>query len=309
MSDQATELPDDLTDEEREALNYQEPTEDVNESEQQTEAATGETDEGATGEAVADADDAPAVADDAAAPVVAVEEQPAVEPEAKQPVAEQPKAAPAPAPILIVDAPADAQDRLSQIATDKAALLDKYENGDITAKELHTQTDALNEQQFELRQQLREAELARKLEAQRAQNEWDGQCRSFLEGRTEYHGDAGKDRFQALDEAIKAMARMPINKGVSGDKLLLKAHNAVRAAYGDAPEAAAAPQKKINQPVVPKPAIPPTNIGKLPAADANDTSGSEFAALDTLAKGADVEAYEAALTKLSDSQRARYMAR
>lgn len=307
MSDQATELPDDLTDEEREALNYQEPAEDVNASEQQAEQADPDAAPVEADGADPAADDASAGADDAQ-PAVAADADPAPAAEPVAEVAEQPKAAPAPAPILIVDAPADAQDRLTQIATDKAALLDKYENGDITAKELHTQTDALNEQQFELRQQLREAELARKLEAQRAQNEWDGQCRSFLEGRPEYHGDAGKDRFQALDEAIKAMARMPINKGVSGDKLLLKAHNAVRAAYGDAPEAAA-PQKKINQPVVPKPAIPPTNIGKLPAADANDTSGGEFAALDTLAKGADVEAYEAALTKLSDSQRARYMAR
>lgn len=301
-------LDDDLTDEEREALAYQEPEEthvDPN------------ADPAADPEAAPAADPTPdpaadpAAVDPAAATVADAAAQPAAAAEPVQPAAaEEPQAATAPAPILIAEAPADAKAQLDKIAADKAALLDQYESGEITAKELHTKTDALNEQQFEIKQQVREAELARRLNEQRNNNEWASNVNSFLSAHAdEYLGDANKDRWTALDHAVKYLNTLPENQGITGPAMLTKAHAFVEALHGKHANAKPAPGQKTEQPKVPRPDIPPTNIGKLPAADANDTSGGEFAAIDALAKSGDVEAYEDTVARLTPAQHARYMAR
>ena len=56
-----------------------------------------------------------------------------------------------------------------------------------------------------------------------------------------------------------------------------------------------------------KPEIPPT-LAKLPAANAQETDGGAFAALDRLAES-DPEAYEAAYGKLTEAEREAYLAR
>ena len=52
--------------------------------------------------------------------------------------------------------------------------------------------------------------------------------------------------------------------------------------------------------------IVPPNLGKVPAATANDTDDGKFAHLDRLAES-DPLAFEAALAKMSDAQRDEYM--
>lgn len=238
--------------------------------------------------AVADADPAPAPA------------------AAAEPVA-QPQAAPAPAPILIVQAPADAKEQLDKIAADKAALIEKWENGEVTSKEYQTQLDALNEQQFDLKAQLREADLTQKMAQQQVHNQWVADCNAFLAAHAEY-ADKNGERYKLLNETIMALASMPSNQGLSNEKALAKAHRIVQVELGEvAPTAAApAPAKTVTQHKVPKPEVPP-NIGTLPAAAMNDTSGGEFASLNALQKSGDVEAYEAAVANLSEAQLARYL--
>lgn len=243
---------------------------------------------------------APANADESAAANAEPDPAPAA-----APVAEKPEAAPAPAPILIAQAPADADAQLAQIATDKAALIDKWENGEVTGKEYQQQLDALNEKQSDIKAQVREADLAQKLEAQRVQNQWVADCNRFLADHPEYQ-DTNGERRKLMDETIMALARMPSNQGLSNEKALAKAHRMVQMELGEVAPAAntpAAPQK-VTQHKVPKPEIPP-NVGTMPAASMNDTTGGEFAALDALAK-TDLAGYEAAVEKLSDAQRARY---
>lgn len=257
--------------------------------------------------AVPAADPVAAAGDPNANPAPATNTEPAPAPApAAEPAPAPAKQEAAPAPLLIVQAPEDAQAQLAKIVTDKGALADRWEAGEITGKEYQVQLDALNEQQFDIKSQVREAELAQKLEGQRIQNQWVADCNSFLASHPEY-ADTTSERHKLLNETIMAIARMPSNAGLSNDKALAKAHRMVQVELGETPTVAApAAAAKVVQHVVPKPAAPP-NIGALPAAAMNDTSGGEFAAIETLRKSGNVDAYEDAVSKMTEAQRARYM--
>lgn len=244
------------------------------------------------------ADPEPAPAAEPAAPAADPEPQaaPAVEPVAKVEAA-------APAPLLVVQAPEDAQAQLAKIAADKAELADKWEAGDVTGKEYQIELDKLNDAAFELKQTVREADLARKLGEQQLMNQWVADCTAFLGEHPEYA--EGSERRNLLDETIKAIAQMPSNRGLSNVKALEKAHKIVNMELGETTPAAPA-AKPVVQHKIPAPAAPP-NIGSLPAAAMNDTTGGEFAAIETLRKSGDVDAYEAAIEKMSEATRARYM--
>lgn len=311
---QYEEHPDDgLTDEERAALAIVEEPEttategedDVNQGEQQAEEqAPAVADDGGAGSA-----DAVANPDDGAGDVQpATAAEPAAEVQAASAPAEQPR--PASAPILIAVAPEDAQAKLADIAKQKDELAQKCDDGIITMAQYQKDLDALNEQQFDIKSQLREAELAQKMEQQRIQNTWIADCNAFLNTHAEYKEGSptfDEERRNLLDAALMSLAKIPANQGMDNNAALAKAHKMVKGAYGEVDAAPApAPQAKPVQPKVPQPAAMP-DIGKLPVAQMNDTSGGEFAALESLRKSGDVERYEAALDALSDAAKARYL--
>lgn len=295
MTNQVETVEDGLTDEERAALEFDDSDE---------KAAIFDPEATPEAEPAPEVDpDLPPVVEPEAAPV---EPAPAAEPEpeAKPEPAKQ-EAAPVQAPILIVQAPEDAKAKLEGIATQKAELVQKFEDGEVTAAQFHTQMDSLSDQQFDIKSQVREAELASKLEGQRIQNQWVADCNSFLTQHPEY-ADQTSERYKLLNETIMALATMPSNQGLANDKALAKAHRMVQIEMGETPAAAApAAPAKVVQHKVPKPDAPP-NIANLPAASMNDDTGGEFAAIDRLAKSGDVEAYEAAVDKMTEAQKARY---
>jgi hypothetical protein len=303
-----------LTPEEEAALNYKGDEDEEKkivdpDADPETQAADADAAEPADDPAPAAGDEPAAGAADAD-PAPAADAEPEPAPAAAAEPAPQPQAAPAPAPILIAQAPNDAKEQLDKIAADKADLIEKWESGEITGKEYQTQLDALNEQQFDLKAQVREAELAQKLAQQQIQNQWVNDCNAFLAQHDEY-ADRNGERYKLLNETIMALASMPSNQGLSNEKALAKAHRIVQMEMGDTPAPVAKPQAqpqpaKVVQHKVPKPAAP-LNIGTLPAADMNDTSGGEFAALNALQKSGDVEAYENAVANMSEAQRARYL--
>jgi hypothetical protein len=225
-----------------------------------------------------------------------------------QPAAEQPAAkaevATAPAPVLTVTAPEDAQAKLDKIATDKEALVDKFEAGEITTKDYQKQLDALNDQRADIQHQVREADLARRMNEQQILNLWIADCNKFL-GQHDVYKDAAAQ--SQLDMAIKLIASQQENRQLTNEKALDKAHKMVCAMNGwpVGDEKKDPPAAKVTQHKVPTPPAPP-NIGSLPAAAMNDTNGGEFANLDRLAK-TDLAGYEAALEGMSEAQRARYL--
>lgn len=226
-----------------------------------------------------------------------------------------PSAAPQQAPILVAKAPDDAKVKLEQIATDKAALRQKYDDGDITFAEYEADKEKLDEQRMDIRLAVEKAETAAQMEVQQKQNQWNADCASFIAQHAAIYDPAGvtdqaaKDAalatFNDLDAAVKAIAVMPSSASLTGPQILERAHRAVMAARGT-PVVAAPPAAQAAKPAVPKPTLPP-DLGKMPSAGVMDTGEGKWASLDRL-QDSNPEAYEAALSKLSDSERDSYLA-
>jgi len=301
-----------LTDEERAVMDFDESA--LTDEEANAINATEAPAAAAPADAVAvppDGEPAAVPADPAAVAAPEVAPAPAATPAA------EPAAAPAPAvdPVapqqqfLVIPPPADAAEKLAQIATDKAALAEKFDAGEITGSEFQTQLDTLNGDKQKIDMAVNNAELSAQLERNRAQQAWDAQCDTFFkEPAASIYTDAAT--FAVFNENVKAMAPMPRNRGLSERQLLEKVDALTRAELGlpaRAATAAAAPAPAA----APKPAAPPApkafapTLGALPTADVTDTSGGQYAHLDRLA-GTDPIAYEAEVAKLSDSARDAY---
>jgi len=236
---------------------------------------------------------------------------PASEPAA---AATEPAAAPSTAqsaPLLVAEAPADAEEKLKAIAADKAELRRKYDDGEITFDEYEDQKDGYVKQEREIERAIDKANIAAAMEAQRLQNQWDADCKTFLDSNKDlYTGDANKERFEELNETIKLLAQQPRNAGLSGPQLLAKAHTVTLAARGET-----VPQQKTDTKADTKPtkqpipkAILPPDLGAMPAASGNDPTEGKWASLDRLRDSGNGVAYEAALSKMSQADRDAYLA-
>lgn len=303
MSDK--ELDDGLTDEERAAL-AEEEGEGTNTNGAGDEGADneGEGNEGAgDDEGAEDGDGSDASGDDTGAGDAAGTDAPADDADgaAEQPTIETAKSA----PILVVDAPADAAAKLTEISTKKDELFTKFDDGDITAKEYQSGLDTLNKQELDIELDIREAKLAEKIEAQRQANDWKATVDGFIAKNPRYSPEKSQSMYQLLDLEVRRVAGMDEFKNRSdaaaGREILTKAHENIAKDLGfDAKPAApkAPPTKKPD-------AIP--SLHGTPAADQSDVSGGKYAVLDRLASN-DPLAYEEALMKLPDTERNAYLA-
>lgn len=203
------------------------------------------------------------------------------------------------APILVADAPEQAQERLQEISSAKADLRKKYDDGDMTFEEYESQVEKLDEERLEIRLALKEAETAAKIEHQRQVNEREAQINGFL---SEYQikRDFSDLRFAALDTAVKVVANRPENAELGVREILQKAMDLCieqGVIAGKSKPEVAKPQRK---PI----AAPPT-LAHVPAADMTGTDeGNRFAYLDRL----DPVAREAAVSKLSPADLDVYLA-
>ncbi len=202
------------------------------------------------------------------------------------------------APILVAPDVQDAEGRLNAIAAEKETLLTQFDDGDLTAREYQKKLDELSRQERQIEFDIREAQLAAKMESQRAQNDWVATCNSFLESNPVYKDNIRL--YRALDAEVKELAQKPESANWSGAKFLAEAHKNLAEAF-NLPAANAAPNKQRRTDNL------PPNLAKVPAADVNDTDGGRFAVLDRLAS-TDPIAYEEALAKMPEAERNAYMA-
>jgi len=230
--------------------------------------------------------------------------KPAAEPTAAAP---EPEAAPSqaaqPAPILVAEAPSDADAKLADIATKKDDLAQKFDDGDITAKEYHSQLDALNKQERGIEMAQHKAQMANEMAEQQRLNAWYTQAQAFAIER----GYTDQRRMNLIDAEVRAVATA--DPTLTGMQVLQKAHQNLIDA-GLAPNVAAKPAAPTAAPAAQaksKPVELPPSIHKLPAADVDDTGAGEFAELDRLAS-TDPLKYEQTLAKMSEAQRDRYLA-
>lgn len=212
-------------------------------------------------------------------------------------------ATPSQAPILIAQAPADAEAKLADLKSKKDEVITQFDDGDITAKEMQQQLDGLAKEEREIERALDKAQIATDMEQQRQKNQWDADCNSFLDkNKSAYDVDTNKDAFDHLNETVIAFAKMPRNVGLSGPELLERAHRAVMAERGT-PVAEAKPGAKAR---AAKPELPP-DLGRMPSASSNDPGEGKWASLDRL-QGENPAAYEAALAKMPETERDAYLA-
>ena len=262
--DGSGELPEELSDEEREAEEAGEAEEDA------------ETDDAAAVEAGADdsADDEP---DADESPVVA-------------------------APIYVAEAPADAEARLAQIAADKAALVEEFDDGELTAKEYQQKLDALGKEERAIERQIDKAEIARDMAEQQAAAERDKQVNEFL-SEIGVKRDPEDPQFQVLNKAVILVANLEESANKTAREILQEAYELCVFRKQLTPKASTKADLVPN-PQRTKPKAPPT-LGRLPAAEMNDTNegGNRFAHLDRL----DPVAREEALSRMSEADVNAYL--
>jgi hypothetical protein len=301
MTTQHDDIEDGLTPEERAALEINEddlPEEladddkDNSDADDKDDAGDAAGDAAAAGDANADA----GAADDAAADPAGAEPPAAAEPAAAPPVA------PA-APVLIAQAPEDADAKLAEIASSKESIIAKFDDGEITAKEMQLELDKLNKAERDIERQVDRAQLAAQMEEQRRMNEWVAQANAFAKE----HGYADNQRkYFMLDQEVRAIAATAEGAKLTGGQILEQAHkNLVEAGIATA-KAAATPAPKPAAKAKPAVELPPSTH-RLPAADVDDVSGGEFAELNRLAISNPL-AFEQKLAAMSDADRERYLA-
>lgn len=210
------------------------------------------------------------------------------------------------APLLVAEAPADAEAKLKDIGDKKAALTDQFDNGDITAKEYQTSLDALNKDERAIERDVQKAQLAAEMRQQQETNNWLTQVQEFV-GKTQPEYSASKVRYMALDAFVREIGSNPENANLTGSQILAMAHKRVVDDLGEATPAKTK-AKQEGAPLKGSQAQPPKTLGKVPAADNNDLNDGKYASLDRLMES-DPIAFEEKLASMSPTERDDYLAR
>jgi hypothetical protein len=218
--------------------------------------------------------------------------------------------APARAPILVAEAPEGAEARLAEIATAKAELGDKFDDGDLTSKEYQAELDKLSKEERTLERAIDKAQIAQDLENQRITNERMNEINTFLK-EVEIPHDPKNLRFRVLDAAVRDVANDEANVNLSAREVMQKAYDLCIAegALVAKKAPAAADDKKTDPPAKTAPAKTPINappsLANLPASEVTSTEDNRFAYLNRIT---DPDKREAAFAKLSAADQEAYLA-
>jgi hypothetical protein len=188
---------------------------------------------------------------------------------------------------------AEDEARFGTIDTLLDDIATKFDDGELTAREMREQTKPLEAELAELR----ERRAIAKMSGQNVVNAWYGSTVPlFLAEHTEYKEGSG--RHKLLDTYVKELqTAQPDNP--TDPKILVDAHAKVIAEFGEV-AGAEKPVKKANG----KQRELPPNLGAIPAADQTVvTVPNKFIRLEKL-KGAE---YEKALARLSTADRDLYL--
>ena len=204
-----------------------------------------------------------------------------------------------PKPLFNAELPADIQAQRTAIDEKEDALDRQFDEGDITFSEHKKALREINQQRNALDRAELKAELAAEAYQTQIDNSWQASQTAFFSAHPEIN-TANDVQMTALDHLVRQETKAVLDKGgVIGVPELERAYAKFKQAFNiadSAPKQAKAPSAK-NEGVV------PPNLGKLPAATANDTDDGKFAHLDRL----EGVAFEDALAKLSDAQRDEYL--
>lgn len=256
-------------------------TEQAGDEEEPPEVADGETEEAAAdGTSEAETNDGTA------------ENEPQ-EAEAEQ----QPTVAPNTAKL-----PDDYDTQVEQVATDKNALVEQFDEGDMSMADYHKQLDTLNRKERELERVADRVEYETKL----AEDHWvNGTVRTFLSDHAQYNDNPVL--LGLLDTEVRKLQMASDNP--FDPVHLSMAHGEIKKALPQifeqptehpGTQPAKKPVKKRDIPEVP-------SLANVPADDLGSVDDGKFASLDRLAQS-DPIGFEQALAKMSDAERDEYLA-
>lgn len=235
---------------------------------------------------------------------------------------EQPATTSTQVPLIRAELPADFDDQMkaitdrrSEIRTERRSLTDKYEDGDMTSKEYHDALDKLedelsdlNDQRYELKRQEEKVKLAQEVNQSQAETRWYTTVETFLGEHPEI--TRNQTLVTVYDQIVQRVTAETMQAGKEpGLADLQKAYKQWAEDLGVTPQKPAKdtgkqPAKQDQQPQNKARNVPPT-LGKVPAAEANDTDDGKYAYLDRLAES-DPLKYEAEIAKLTDAQFEEY---
>jgi len=212
--------------------------------------------------------------------------------------------------------PEEYQAKMDDIGTRMEELGDQLDQGDITAKEFQTANIALMQEREALNSAVAKAEMYQEINQQNAEQMWQNeQDMFFASDAAKVYEDNGV-LFAAFNEAVKEVARDDGFANTSGTDILQEAHRRVTDMIGGnttSDNADTTSEETPNKESKAKDELEArraakqgkekvVTLGGLPAADGTDTSGGEFAGLDSL-NGMELEA---AVNRLSPEQQERY---
>lgn len=283
-----------LTEEEREGYLADDEDDDGEGDEDQ-----GNADEGAGGEEGSgdEGDDDPTLAvDDPATAPPAANPQDGGEggdAESQEQLMAQPK------PLFNADLPADIEAQRTALDEKEAAIDQQYDEGDILFTEHKQALRDINKQRNALDRAELKAELAAEAYQTQIDNSWQASQEAFFSAHPEFKID-NEAKWAAFDQLVKNETKSVLDKGGAvGVPELERAYTKYKQAFN----IEAASPKQAKAPAAKNEGVVPPNLGKLPAATANDTDDGKFAHLDRL----EGVAFEDALAKLSDAQRDEYL--
>lgn len=205
-----------------------------------------------------------------------------------------------PTPLFKAELPADIEAKRTALDTQEDDLVKKFDEGDITFAEYNKELRSLNRERADLDRAELKAELAQEAQQSQVEQTWQTTANTFVAE----HPLISKNEtmWSSFDAIVRRVTAETMQKGEQPSRRDLE--KAYKQWTDDLGIADAGIQK--SQPKQKKQNIVPPNLGKVPAATANDTDDGKFAHLDRLAES-DPLAFEAALAKMSDAQRDEYM--
>lgn len=196
--------------------------------------------------------------------------------------------------------PADYDEKVATLKTQRQELDAKFDDGDIFAKEYREQLQALDEQH----EHLRELKIKASVAHDTAKQTFVDGVSSFLSQHQQY--EKGSVLYGLLDAEVRKLQGNAVNP--LNPKLVEQAHANISAELAKAfgTPVAQKPTAEAKK-AAPKRPDPPPTLGGVPAADIDDTGdGGEFAALERL-MNTDSVAYERELSRLSPEARDRFL--
>lgn len=205
-----------------------------------------------------------------------------------------------PTPLFKAELPADIEAKRTALDTQEDDLVKKFDEGDITFAEYNKELRSLNRERADLDRAELKAELAQEAQQSQVEQTWQTTANTFVAE----HPLISKNEtmWNSFDAIVRRVTAETMQKGEQPSRRdLEKAYKQWTEDLGISDAGTQKPQPKQK-----KQNIVPPNLGKVPAATANDTDDGKFAHLDRLAES-DPLAFEAALAKMSDAQRDEYM--